>query len=295
MKLSRFLASSLLLGTLNLGAAYYECDLCNFNAEDGYYDNRYDREGRYDRQGRQGYQDRIYRNERGGYSYRGKNDIADEYNPYSRRQFQYDTDSNSQRGYQRNYQSNDPVIQGRVDVDDRGADIDQTGHKDVRTATSDHNLLLLIQDRIQRNPAARNIRIHIANGNVTILGWVERDQDKKDIKNNVKNIEGVKNVDDQLQVKESSDSSYKSDKKDSENKAEKNNPDFRLAEKVRDALKGGFFSSGYDTVSFDVSNGVVILRGTVERISDKKDVEDRVKNISEVKRVDNQISVQPKQ
>lgn len=306
MKINKFLTSGLVLATLNLGAARYECDLCNYSSDDGSYRAEYRSD--YDRDGRRGYKnDEIYRNDRGGYSYQGKNVNEDrdydsdrryDYDNDNRRSYRRDDQSNYQNRSQDRYQNqgyrNDQNY--RVDSNDKPYDYDQsvTGHKDQESADTDHRILMLIQERIKRNPGAKNIRIHVANGQVTILGWVVRDQDRNDIKKDIKNVDGVKGVDDQLQVKESSDSSYKSDKKDPEYQAEKNDPNFKLAEKIKDALKGGFFSTNYDTISFDLNNGVVVLRGTVDSPSAKKDVEDRVKNISEVKRVDNQISVQPK-
>lgn len=67
--------------------------------------------------------------------------------------------------------------------------------------------------------------------------------------------------------------------------------DQEIAKKVHETVSSGWFSKGYKNVSFDVNNGVVTLRGSVENADDKTKVADSVKKIDGVKQVENQIIV----
>lgn len=64
-----------------------------------------------------------------------------------------------------------------------------------------------------------------------------------------------------------------------------------INQQIREALSSGWFSRGYENVSYDVNNGVVNLRGTVETAKNKTDVEDRIKKINGVRQINNNITV----
>jgi hypothetical protein len=59
-------------------------------------------------------------------------------------------------------------------------------------------------------------------------------------------------------------------------------------------LGPGWFSKGYENVSFDVRNGNVLLRGSVDKMEDKDKVEKIVRGIDGVKSVTDQITVSEK-
>lgn len=63
-----------------------------------------------------------------------------------------------------------------------------------------------------------------------------------------------------------------------------------IARKITDTLKGGWFSKGYETITFSVHQGNVELNGTVEKEEDRKKVEDAVRKIDGVRNIHNQIS-----
>lgn len=67
--------------------------------------------------------------------------------------------------------------------------------------------------------------------------------------------------------------------------------DQEITKKIRTALSSGWFTKGYDDVTFDVRNGTVTLRGTVETPDNKDRVEETVKRIDGVKQVNNQLVV----
>lgn len=67
-----------------------------------------------------------------------------------------------------------------------------------------------------------------------------------------------------------------------------------ISKKIHDAIGSGWFSKGYENVSFEVYNGNVLLKGSVDTLEDKKKVEDEVRKIDGVRQINNQISVNPK-
>lgn len=61
--------------------------------------------------------------------------------------------------------------------------------------------------------------------------------------------------------------------------------------KIQDSLNGGWFAQGFNNVSFEINNGNVTLRGTVDSMDNKNKIEENVKKMDGVKQVNNQITV----
>ncbi|MGK5594467.1 MAG: BON domain-containing protein [Parachlamydiaceae bacterium] len=78
---------------------------------------------------------------------------------------------------------------------------------------------------------------------------------------------------------------------DSKNDTYTTEGDRRLGHRIRDAIKGGWFSKGYEQVQLNVSNGIVTLRGFVATFEDRKNVEDTVKKVNGVKGVKNNLNI----
>jgi osmotically-inducible protein OsmY len=72
---------------------------------------------------------------------------------------------------------------------------------------------------------------------------------------------------------------------------QKPNSDFEIGKRIHEKLNSGWFSKGFNGVSFRVINGDVILRGNVDTIDDKNKVEDSIRKIDGVKRINNQIRI----
>lgn len=70
----------------------------------------------------------------------------------------------------------------------------------------------------------------------------------------------------------------------------KNGSDQEIEKKIKSNLSS-WFSNEYQNVSYDVNNGYVVLRGSVNTLEDKKKVEDAVRKIDGVKQINNQITV----
>lgn len=69
-------------------------------------------------------------------------------------------------------------------------------------------------------------------------------------------------------------------------------PDAKIKSDINNKIKGGWFTEGYDQVMIDVKDGVVTLKGSVETIEDKQDLEKKVRNMDGVKGVESSLKVQ---
>ncbi len=70
-----------------------------------------------------------------------------------------------------------------------------------------------------------------------------------------------------------------------------NMSDSALANKVRDALKGGFMSRGYADINVDVSGGVITLSGDTSSESDHKKILERVQKVDGAHRIIDHIQI----
>lgn len=61
--------------------------------------------------------------------------------------------------------------------------------------------------------------------------------------------------------------------------------------KVDDVVGSGWFSKGFENVSYDVNNGNVTIRGSVDTIENKNKIEDKIRNIDGVKSVTNDLKI----
>jgi osmotically-inducible protein OsmY len=78
-----------------------------------------------------------------------------------------------------------------------------------------------------------------------------------------------------------------------DNRDQQRNSDQEIHKKIQDTLSSGWFSKGFQNVMFDVNNGNVNLRGSVDTLDDKNKVESSVRDIDGVRQVNNQITVTP--
>lgn len=67
--------------------------------------------------------------------------------------------------------------------------------------------------------------------------------------------------------------------------------DQEISKKIHETLSSGWFSKRFQYVSYQVNNGNVTLRGTVDSVENKNKAEESVRKIDGVKQVDNQITV----
>lgn len=107
------------------------------------------------------------------------------------------------------------------------------------------------------------------------------DQDMRDMRsNNSSSDQDMRDMRDMGDMKDMGDMRSNSSSSDQE-----------ISKQLGKTLTSGWFSKGYQDVTYDVNNGNVTLSGSVESDKDKIKAEDAVKKIDGVKSVTNQINV----
>lgn len=121
-----------------------------------------------------------------------------------------------------------------------------------------------------------NVSYDVDNGMVVLTGDVNTRDEKIKIQKEVAKIQGVQQIDNQIVVNDTKNSG-KSDEE--------------VGQEIFNTLKSGWFSKGYDKVTFEVNNGRVMLIGRVEKMDDKNNIEKSLAKIEGIRDIDNQIVV----
>lgn len=142
-----------------------------------------------------------------------------------------------------------------------------------------------------------NVSYDVNNGNITLRGTVESMNDKAKIEDKIRKLDGVRQVNNQITVT-GKNTAYNDDSTATKMRsAEKKYPqdtaatdaDRALNAKIRDKLSG-WFTNDYEQVVIKTNNGVVTISGFVEKYDDIQKVNDKLKDVSGVKSVNNQLS-----
>lgn len=121
-----------------------------------------------------------------------------------------------------------------------------------------------------------NVSYDVDNGKVILSGDVNTLDEKMKIEKEVAKIDGIKHIDNQIVVNNAK-TSTRSDEE--------------VGQEIFDTLKSGWFSKGYDKVTFEINNGRVMLIGRVEKLDDKNNIEKSLGKIEGIQEIDNQIVV----
>lgn len=219
----------------------------------------------------------------------------------------------SQGGGQRSDQYSDD--QDDDDQDDQ--DYDQ--QSDMRSPNAaDRDLDKRVRDAISSGWFSRGyqgVRIRINNGNVMLRGIVDSEENKKKVEDTVRKIDGVKQVDNQIRVKQDRDSrdSRDRDARDNRNRdtgsarmqnrdsTEKmtaqdqaSNPqDRQLNARIRERLENSGIR-GREMLILKTTDGVVIISGNIDRMEDSQRLHNLIRGIEGVRSVNNQLNVKNK-
>lgn len=163
-----------------------------------------------------------------------------------------------------------------------------------------------------------NVTFDVNHGVVSLRGTVETVDDKRNIEEDVRKIEGVRQVDSQITVTGDKDSYDNSKTKNNynntnratsaENERTRNqynenkfpqdfgatDTDRQLNTKIRNKISNNWFSKNYESVILRTTNGVVIISGPVDDFEDVQRITDTVKKVEGVKSINNQMSVKSK-
>ena len=180
-------------------------------------------------------------------------------------------------------------------------------YNNVSDATSDQNtttdklLQQKIDDALKNNYLKKNykeVNVRVYNGNVTLSGTVNTEQDRQDVESRVRGL-GVNSVNDQLQVTstaqaDSNGSNYNDQTVDSDtsNVADKGTvSDQDIQSQADDTLKNNYVKKNYDTVVVTVSNGIVTISGIVDSDKDRQDIRERLQKIKGIRNISDRLQV----
>jgi osmotically-inducible protein OsmY len=153
---------------------------------------------------------------------------------------------------------------------------------DRRAHLADHELMGRIEETLG---SYGYINVIIDRGNITLLGTVPSEEDKLAIRNRLRNLGLNARIDDRLQIADMS--------SDTKSSGHGHVSDQDIQAKIMDYTKSGVFSKGYPNVSYQVHNGHVVLNGTVDSESNRKDLIKKVQDIDGVIDVQSNLKVQP--
>lgn len=145
----------------------------------------------------------------------------------------------------------------------------------------------------------KNVNFSVMNGVVTLRGNVETLDEKKNLEDSVRKIDGVRQINNQVMIAEKN-TQYYSDRSDkSEIKNEQKYPqdyaatesDRVLNSKIRDKISNGWFVKENKTLVIQTNNGVVTITGFVEKFEDVDNLNNEIRKIDGVRQVNNQVTV----
>jgi len=135
------------------------------------------------------------------------------------------------------------------------------------------------------------VTVRVDNGHVTLDGQVETWDDKKNLEENVRNMDGVISLESNLSVQEPSEYNDQSSDSFSQDTAARST-DNQLNKKIRDKVSRGWFWDSYQEVSIHSDNGVITLKGTVDSLDEEQDLVNRIQKIKGVKQVRSELVVE---
>lgn len=183
---------------------------------------------------------------------------------------------------------------------------DQKGDSRDSRNVPDQEISKNVQDLLEPGIFSRgypNVKFNVNNGNVTLRGSANTQDDKMKIEDNVKKIKGVRQVNNQMTLMEKQmsygdTSTTTSDMDAKVRDAEKNYPqdsasteaDKRINARIREKISDGWFTRSYEGIVLRTNNGVVTIVGVVDSRDDVQKINDKLKDVGGIRSVNNQLS-----
>jgi osmotically-inducible protein OsmY len=270
-----------------------------------------------------------YQNNQGQYSQRRSqySSNMDQYNPgyqqndnnqgYSNSTSYSSENPNAMMGQPSNMQNNqNPDREYRIEIRSNmpnGNSADTSRMYSSTSSTynsnvSDPELSKKIKDKIGSgwfSKGYESVYFDVYNGNVMLKGSVETQEEKNKVQDAVRKIDGVKQIDNQINVAgkktaynygqiASTESKMKEYSVKFPNDKAAMDSDRVLNEKIRDKLNGGWFSNGYTTIVLDTSNGVVTVSGIVDNYDDIQSITKDIEKFPGVQKINNRLTARNK-
>jgi osmotically-inducible protein OsmY len=156
---------------------------------------------------------------------------------------------------------------------------------------SDPELTKEIRDKISSGWFTKGfdqVNVRVNDGSVTLDGQVKTYADKEKVEKEVRNIDGVKNLNSQITV---SDANSKPEQKQFPQDTYLVSADNQLNKKIRDNVSKGWLWNSYKEVRLNTSNGVVTLEGTVDSLKDQDKLINEIQKVEGVKAVKSALTV----
>lgn len=186
---------------------------------------------------------------------------------------------------------------------------DKNAPKAVK-AVSDEEIAKEVHEAVSSNWLSSgypDVTFDVNNGTVNLRGFVKTAEEKTKLESAIKKIDGVKQVNNEISVGEAKTANngkknaYFATSETKIQKTEKTYPqdtaatdaDRQINSKLRSKLSG-WFTTGYETIVLNTSNGVVTITGFVEKTDDIQKINKDAKNIEGVKTVNNNVNVKKK-
>lgn len=142
-----------------------------------------------------------------------------------------------------------------------------------------------------------HVTYNVSGGVVTLRGSVGSVDDKNKVQDKIRKIDGVTQVNNQIEVS-AEDMRLRDHASKPKAASASSQPDYAeteadraLNQRIRDQLSSGWDSSGYEALILTTRNGVVIINGTVDTVSDAQKVEAQLKGIDGVREVRNNLTL----
>jgi osmotically-inducible protein OsmY len=163
---------------------------------------------------------------------------------------------------------------------------------------SDQDIQKAIHDKLGPgwfSSGYEQVSAQVYNGNVTLQGSVKTAEDKEKVEKEIRNLNGVKNLNSQITVQDpnaqKNPNPHQGDAKAFPQDTAASPADDQLNKKIRDNVSRGWLWNSYKEVRLNTNNGNVSLEGTVKSPSDQQKLVDEVQKVEGVRAVKSNLHI----
>jgi osmotically-inducible protein OsmY len=169
-----------------------------------------------------------------------------------------------------------------------------------RRDLSDADLTQKIRDKLAGgwfSEGYDQVTVRVYNGDVTLGGSVKTQADKEKVEKEIRNLDGVRNVNSSIAIMDRSSENRDSrfaQPQDSNRFAQDRfatPADQQLNRKIRDKVSSGIIWDSYKEITLNTNNGVVTIEGFVADFRDQQDLLDKIQKVDGVRAVRSNLSV----
>lgn len=167
-----------------------------------------------------------------------------------------------------------------------------------RREVSDTDLAKNIRDRLAGgwfSEGFDQVTVRVYNGDVTLGGSVKSQADKEKVEKEVRNLNGVRNLNSTIAIQNIRDARDSRADSRSDNRFAQDKfstpADQQLNKKIRDKVSSGIIWDSYKEITLNTNNGVVTIEGFVADMRDQQDLLNKIQKIDGVRAVRSNINV----